>query len=614
MKFLSPVLALVLLATATSRPQAAETYSPYVGRDYPQNVYWGDTHVHTALSFDATLNGTLRVGLEEAYRLARGETITGNLGEEVRLVRPLDFMVIADHAGNLGVFRAVLDEDPQLMSQPDGQRWLSIIRAVSKDFASAERELTKLGSPPEGVPRLDPRGVMADSWDRSMKMAERYNDPGRFTAFLGYEWTGMARGNNLHRVVVFSDGYEKVSRVKPFSMFNSNDPEDLWAYLQGYEDSTGGRVLAIPHNGNLSNGMMFADLNNAGEELSADYARTRARWETLYEATQIKGDAETHPALSPDDAFADYETMDFGNLAAAPKQPGMLQYEYARSALKLGLAHQRELGVNPFKLGLIGSTDTHTGMPAVRENNMMGKFGVDEPAAGRADALWDIYGIPKARFAASGYAAVWARENTREALFDAMRRRETYATTGPRMVVRFFAGWDFQQGDELRPDLAATGYRKGVPMGGDLNAAPNGAAPSFLLFAGKDPDGANIERIQVVKGWLDTEGALHEKVYDVALSDEREVSNDSVAAAMASTVDVQQATYRNSVGDPQLGAVWRDPEFDPAQAAFYYARVLEILTPRWTTYDSAFFDTPLPEGVPAQIQERAYSSPVWYTP
>ncbi len=591
---------------------AAETYSPYANEDFPRKLYWGDTHVHTALSFDASLNGTHRVGLEAAYRLARGETISGNLGEPVRLVRPLDFMVIADHAENLGVFPAVLNEDPALMSQPDGERWLSILREVSRDFSQAQTQLVKLARPPEGVPPLNPSAIVADSWDQSMKMAERYNAPGTFTAFIGYEWTGMVRGNNLHRVVVFADGYDQVSAVRPFSMSDSDNPEDLWAFLQGYEDKTGGQVLAIPHNGNLSNGMMFADVDNAGEPLDRDYARTRARWEPLYEATQIKGDAETHPALSPDDVFADYETMDFGNLRGAPKEEGMLQHEYARSALKLGLRHQRELGVNPFKFGLIGSTDTHTGMPAVRENNMMGKFGADEPGPGRADALWDIYKIPKARFAASGYAGVWAHENTRESLFEAMRRRETYATTGSRMQVRFFGGWDFRQGDELHPDPASIGYGKGVPMGGDLAPGPAGAAPTFLLLAGKDPDGANLERIQVVKGWLDESGELQERVYDAALSGQREPRPDTIAEVAASSVELEQARFSNRVGDPELSAVWQDPDFDPGQTAFYYARVLEILTPRWTTYDSAFYRTPLPQGVPAQIQERAYTSPVWY--
>ncbi|MFV8816964.1 DUF3604 domain-containing protein [Haliea sp. E17] len=589
-------------------------YSPYVGRNYPDNLYWGDAHVHTALSFDASLNGTSRVGPEETYRLARGETITGNLGEPVRLGRALDFLVVADHAEFLGVYPAVFNEDPRIMSQPDGSRWLSILRQVRENFANAQKLLVQLYRPPAGVPPLDQSGIMADAWRQTMEAAERFNEPGKFTAFIGYEWTGMARGDNLHRIVVFRDAQETVSRVRPFTMADSARPEDLWQYLQGYEDSTGGEVLAIPHNGNLSNGRMFASADSDGNPFSPEYARTRARWEPLYEATQIKGDAETHPLLSPDDPYADFETMDFGNLQNMPKQPEMLQYEYARSALKQGLVHAGQLGTNPFKLGLIGSSDTHTGMPAVRENNFMGKFGDDEPSAQRAQAMWDIFGISKANFSASGYTGVWARENTREAIFAAMERREVYATTGSRMAVRFFGGWSFAPGDELSPDFAANGYARGVPMGGDLHDAPAGSAPAFLIVAGKDPDGANLERLQVVKGWLDDSGQPQERVYDVALSGQRAVVEGKIAPAVASTVDTRTATWSNSVGSVQLGAVWRDPDFDPGQRAFYYTRVLEIPTPRWTTYDSAFYGTPLPTDVPAVIQERAYTSPIWYTP
>jgi len=595
-------------------PERQGTYSPYVGRDYPEHLYWGDTHVHTALSFDASLNGTQRVGPEEAYRLARGETITGNRGELVRLVRPLDFLVIADHAEFLGVYPAIFNEDPRLLSQPDGPRWLQTLRQVRSDFSSAGRLLGSLASPPEGVAPLDMSVVMADTWRASMQTADRFNQPGRFTAFIGYEWTAMSGGDNLHRVVVFRDDSETVSAVRPFTMYDGDRPEGLWQFLQGYEDGTGGRVLAIPHNGNFSNGRMFAGQDSGGKPLTAEYAKTRASWEPLYEVTQIKGDAETHPVLSAEDPFADYERMDFGNLRGVPKQHGMLEFEYARSALKLGLAHSADLGINPFKVGLVGGTDTHTGMPAVRENNMMGTFGDDEPSAGRAKALWDIYGIPKSRFAASGYTGVWARENTRASIFEALQRREVYATTGPRMAVRFFAGWAFDDDDHLRPDYAAIGYAIGVPMGGDLVDPPEHAIPGFLIVASKDPDGANLERIQLVKGWRETDGTLRERVYDVILSDGRTVTPGRITPSVRSTVDVASATYTNSVGEAYLQAVWRDPDFDAAQAAFYYARVLEIPTPRWTTYDSAFYGTPLPDEVPAEIQERAYTSPIWYTP
>ena len=448
--------------------------------------------------------------------------------------------------------------------------------------------------------------------------ADTYNDPGRFTAFIGYEWTTMPKGDNLHRVVVFKDGADKAGQVVPFSAFDSEDPEDLWTYLGGYEKNTGGEVMAIAHNGNVSNGLMFSDKTVEGKPLSQAYAKTRSRWEPLYEVTQMKGDGEAHPYLSPDDEFADYETWDKGNLdGTSAKKKSMLKYEYGRSALKLGLKHEANLGVNPFKFGLIGSTDAHTALATSEENNQWGKLTSKEPNNHRAETPiipsktpgLTTWGFEQA---ASGYAAVWAKENTREALFEAMQRRETYATTGPRMTVRFFGGWDYTSDDVHRPSFADIGYAKGVPMGGDLSNAPKGKAPSFIVQAAKDPDGANLDRVQVVKGWLDSQGTTHEKVYDVALADGR--NPGAKAASIGSTVDVENATYTNTIGDVELATVWSDPDFDAGQRAFYYVRVIEIPTPRWTAYDKKFFSNEMPEGTEMVTQERAYTSPIWYTP
>jgi hypothetical protein len=463
-------------------------------------------------------------------------------------------------------------------------------------------------------------------WERLTAAAEEYNRPGVFTALIGFEWTSSPGGNNLHRNVIFRDGKAKADRVIPYSQYDSDDPEDLWAYMAAYEENTGGRVLAIPHNGNLSNGLMFdVETLHTGTSLDRNYAERRARWEPLYEVTQIKGDGEAHPFLSPDDEFADYGTWDKGSFGAEPKTEDMLEHEYARSGLKLGLALEESLGANPFKFGMIGSTDSHTSLATIEEDNFFGKATPAEPGApGRFDEM--ITGLlaepggpdiiqRSQNTLASGLAAVWATENTREALFDAMQRKEVYATTGTRITLRVFAGWDFTSDDVVRPDFAHTGYLGGVPMGGDLTEAPAGSSPKFMVRALRDPDGANLDRIQIVKGWLDGSGELLERVYDVAVSDGREIGSDGRARRpVGNTVEVANATYTNSIGDALLMGFWEDPDFDPTERAFYYVRVIEIPTPRWTTYDAAFFGVDLPEDEPASHQERAYTSPIWYTP
>ncbi len=597
-----------------------KSYSPYAGESYPKNVYWGDTHLHTSNSFDAGFVN-YRVGPEEAYRFARGEEVTANNGMRVKLVRPLDFLVVSDHAEYLGLTPALRRSDPNLLKTAAGRRWHKALKSGEYEqvFKAAMEAINSANDANELIKNDDFKRTM---WQDNVKIADSLNRPGIFTAFIGFEWTCMPGGNNLHRVVLFRDGGDRAAQVSPFSLFDSQDPEDLWAYMQGYEQKTGGSVLAIPHNGNLSNGIMFAVETMDGKPLTRDYAERRARWEPLYEATQIKGDAETHPALSPNDEFADFGTWDKGNLPGTQaKTPEMLQYEYARSALKLGLDLEKKLGVNPFKFGMVGGTDSHTGLATAKEDNFFGKHSGVEPDAHRttdhkilASPIDDKLTTWGWEQVAGGLAAIWSEENSRAGLFDAMRRKETYATTGSRMTVRFFGGWDFEANDILRPSPAKVGYAEGVPMGGDLYDRPEGKAPSFMVWALRDPEGANLDRIQIVKGWQDKTGTLHEKVYDVAWSDGRKPGKDGKLPPVGSTVDVPNTTYTNSIGDVLLKAVWVDPTFEASERAFYYARVIEIPTPRWAAYDAKFFKLKLGKHVEMSVQERAYTSPIWYTP
>jgi hypothetical protein len=473
----------------------------------------------------------------------------------------------------------------------------------------------------EGNMLIENPGVMRSVWEENNATADSYNEPGKFTAFIGYEWSSMPGGNNLHRVVVFRDDASKANQVVPFSSIDSPDPEELWKFLADYEATTGGRVLAIPHNGNISNGMMFSDTTFTGNPLDREYAETRMKWEPLYEVTQIKGDAEAHPTLSPDDEFADFETWDKGNLdGSVQKEDWMLEHEYARSALQLGLEFADQLGANPFKFGMIGSTDSHTSLSTTREDNYFGKFAASEPVPERyqhyvvQSLIDEDLSTVSSEEVASGLAAVWARENTREAIFDAMVRKEVYATTGSRITVRVFAGWDFGADDVERHDFAERGYSGGVPMGGDLTDAPSGRAPNFMIRAIRDPDNANLDRVQIVKGWLDDDGNAQEQIYDVVCADNRAIVNRRCERPVGNTVDVEDASYTNTIGDPMLTAHWVDPDFDSTQRAVYYVRVLEIPKPRWSAYDQKRFGIQMPDDVPMIVQDRAYTSPIWYTP
>ena len=595
-----------------------QVYSPYAGRAYADEVFFGDMHFHTDLSFDAGLIGTT-LDAHSGFRLARGEKVISNTGQPVQLIRPLDFLAITDHAEMIGLAPAIRASSPVLLAEPWG-RWIhERFNAGQEGRMEAVRDVVDRGT--SGDNPFGSADLTRSIWGQFIEIADQYNEPGSFTAMIGFEWTSTPSGDNLHRVVVFRDGADKAGQTIPFSLFDSDDPEDLWAYLSAYEDKTGGQAIAIPHNGNLSNGLMFSDKIHSGEAMDRAYAEARIRWEPIMEISQIKGDGETHPLLSTEDEFANYETWDVGNIdGSAPKEEWMLQYEYGRSALKLGLELGAELGANPYKFGITAATDAHTGLATTREENYFGKYAQTEPSPDRHNKEVIPADDPALRVmtsqeVASGLTAVWARENTREALFDAMRRKEVYGTTGTRIRVRVFGGWDFEADEVVRPDFVSQGYRRGVPMGGTLFEAPDGGAPSFMIRALRDPDGANLDRVQVIKGWLDSAGETHERIYDVAVSDGRPIGADGRARQeVGNTVDVPTATYTNTIGDAMFAAHWTDPDFDPDQPAFYYVRVLEIPTPRWTTYDAAFFGIDLPSNVPATIQDRAYTTPVWYTP
>jgi Protein of unknown function (DUF3604) len=586
-------------------------------------LLWGDTHLHTSNSIDAFGFG-VKLGPEEALRFARGEEITSTWGLKAKLERPLDFLVIADHSGGLGATKALYDAPSFLIRDPVLRRWHDEMHKGPEGMQRVTAELIdRVGRNDLPKSLTDPekqRKTSTSIWTGHSSLIERYNEPGKFTAFMGFEYTLMPGGNNLHRVVMFRDGKSRTDQVLPYDPGQGDSPvSQLWDYMDNYEKRTGGKVLAIPHNSNLSNGLMFELVGPDGGPMTAVYARRRAAREPVVEITQIKGDSEAHPFLSPNDEFSGYGTAgwELGNLTMqAAKKPQDFAGEYIREALKRGLSIEAKTGVNPYKFGVIGSTDSHTALATADENNFFGKHSGGEPDSERASEPQNL-GTRVGRFGwhylAGGYAAVWATANTRAAIFDAMMRKEIYATTGPRMTVRFFGGWDFKS-DDLSGNWVMAGYKRGVPMGSDLK--PGKGAPSFIISALKDPIGANLDRIQVVKGWIDASGRMQEKIFDVAWgdADNRPLGANGKIPAVGDTVDIAKASYSNSIGDPELQTVWSDPEFNANQKAFYYIRVLEIPTPRWVLFDAIRYGAKLLPGTELKSQERAYSSPIWYNP
>jgi len=619
---LTTALAASIVLSQTPTQASDATYSTGVATDYPKQVFFGDLHLHSNISADAHSMGNLLLSSADAYRFARGEKVVASNGLPAQLKRPLDFLSVTDHAEFMGLYRMFTIEDPRLMNSDLGKAWLA--RYDTKPDPN-EPDPTQLmarnpiaafvNSINDPNPERDayPDELKSAIWTNVARTADEFNTPGVFTAFTGYEWTAMRDGNNLHRCVILKDNADIVTRWLPYSAQSSSNPEDLWAALTDYEVATGGEALSIPHNGNLSNGLMWDTVDYDGDAIDADYAEARMRWEPIAEVTQLKGDSETHPSLSPEDPFADFERWDEFNISNTTKTtPDMYPGSYARSALKRGLALESSAGANPYAFGMIGSTDDHTSLATAEEDNFFGKFANSEPGIRTPDsrmaglnADWEL--------GASGLAAVWAPQNTRADLFASMKRREVYATTGSRIVLRFFGGWSFEPDSVHSPYFETIGYRDGVPMGGELNRR-EGGAPTFMVQAMKDPDAANLDQVQIIKGWIDSAGTTHEQIYYVALSDDRSLDpKTGQPESVGSTVDLENATFSNTIGAVQLSAQWTDPDFDADQAAFYYARAIEIPRPRWSEYDRKYFGLDFSEA-PRTVQDRAYSSPIWYRP
>ena len=611
---------------AMPAPTAAEMPAPTAEAvaEAPTVLLWGDTHLHTSNSPDAYLMQNRSADPDTAYRFAKGLPVIHPYNRaKIQIETPLDFLVVSDHAEFMGVIPKIVQGDPMLMGSETARRYHQMAQEGRETEIFAEL-IAQVNDPTSGAtlgddPNIDPELIQRTIWGEIMDAAERHNDPGTFTTFLGWEWSSTPGGANLHRIVIMRDGKEIGEKLLPYSSIDSARPEDLWAWLEKTTAETGATIMAIPHNMNISKGLMFPLEDSEGRPIDADYAKLRITWEPIAEVTQVKGDSETHQTLSTTDEFAEFESYEhLIQVGEAVEKPAANPGDFARSALKRGLEIEARVGVNPYKFGMIGSTDSHTGASTAEENNFWGKFGFDSIPDNKTGLVLPGRGGGGSRgwdMSASGLAAVWAEENTREAIFDALRRKEVYSTTGPRIAVRFFGGFNFGAGDADVPDLARVGYEKGVPMGGDLANPPDGAAPAFLIHAAKDPKGANLDRVQVVKGWLDDDGAAQERVYDVVWSDTRVPGADGKLPRVGNTVDLATGTYTNDIGDAQLAAVWRDPDFDAGQLAFYYVRVLQIPTPRNSLYDAiALGVDPEETGKPATIQERAYTSPIWYTP
>jgi hypothetical protein len=603
--------------------------------DRQTQVYFGDTHLHTSYSFDAFLNNNFSADPDTAYRWAKGEPVIHPYNRaRVQINTPLDFLVVSDHAEMLGVMREIRNDTIQWEDigwYASIKRWLAVRalnNALDDDLGRAffarflpQSAAEKGGDPVADVHNNingvaifgDTSGTSKDAWQDIIAAAEKHNDPGKFTSILGWEWSSIPTGANLHRVVLTPDGADKASQYIPYGSDQSQYPEDLWQWLDDTAALSGSRFIAIPHNSNISKGYMFGATTVKGQPITADYGRTRMQWEPITEVTQIKGDSETHPQFSPDDEFADFETYEHYIQTTTSKTP-VSRGDYVRPALKEGLALGQKIGVNPYKFGFIGSTDAHSGLSSPEEGNFWGKMAKDSTPETKAPVLGNPTGADGWDMSASGLAAVWAKENTRDAIYAAFKRKETYATSGPRLRVQLFGGWNFPQSAAQAENFSAVGYEYGVPMGGDLQANELNSAPSFLMRAVKDPLDANLDRLQMVKGWVDANGEQHERVYNVAWSDGRELDAQGKLPPVGNTVDLTSARYTNTIGQAEFTVQWSDPDFNPKQAAFYYVRVLQIPTPRNGLFDALALQRDEPPKGAATIQERAYTSPIWYQP
>jgi len=635
-------VALLASTSLTSTASAADT-----------QLLWGDTHLHSSYSTDAFIAGNRTADPDTAYRLAKGEPVVHPFNRvRVQLQRPLDFLVVADHAESLGVIGEIFRQNPEMDEAWFWQRWFTSfalgrlrdqidepahLTGVVSSFAPHQIEPGDTADPVVtggmqnisvsdvvGIPKDVADAISADMWGRSVAAADAHYEPGVFTPMIGWEWTQTNNGVNLHRVVMSTLNAEQAASIDPVGSGEAPYPHQLWEGLGRLQEETGARFMAIPHNSNLSKGFMFSATRLNGDPITAEFARTRAEWEPIVEVTQVKGDSETAPSLSPDDEFAGFEPFNF----YLQNKPQGANYQAAvgdfmRSGLRRGLEIEQVIGVNPYQFGVIGSTDAHTSIASAEEPNFWGKMGKDSiPENKRTEDAIDLDdgyepGVDTFdgwNYSAQGLAAVWAEENTRESIFEAFTRRETYATTGPRMTLRVFGGWNYDAAAADADDLAQVGYAGGVPMGGDLSAAPGGEGVQLLIRATKDPMDANLDRVQVIKGWVDADGTSHEKVFDVAWSDDRVPGADGKLPPVGNTVDIETGAVENSIGAAEFSTVWTDPTFDASQRAFYYVRVIQIPTIRHSQLDAVALGIPTPSEGPATIQERAYSSPIWYTP
>ena len=595
------------------------TTQPTPSYSQTKNAYFGDLHIHTSWSFDAFVSG-VRTSPDDAYRFGKGESIPHVSGKSIQMNRPLDFMAVSDHAEYMGAMMQMLDKENQVAALSISKKVMSMDQSAAK---KANRNLRLSIATNWPYQELITQDILQGTWQKIVEAADQHYEPGKFTTFPAFEWTSSIAvyssllsstpyAQNLHRNVIFKGG--KVAGV-PFSSFDSQNPEDLWKWMD-IQRQQGIELLAIPHNGNISDGRMYATSTYNGNAIDKNYIQTRMKNEPINEVAQNKGQSMAHPALSPNDEFADFEVYQYALGTGDPRKEGLVSGSFVREAFKNGLAIAQDVGSNPFQFGVIGSSDSHNSGPNVEENNNLGKSGKDAtPEIRFAD---DKAGPRNRKSSVGGLAGVWATENTREAIYEALERKEVFATAGTRLKVRLFASWDWDTLSLAQDNWLEKAYKLGIPMGGNLRSQVSGGrsqkAPSFLINALKDTEGANLDRIQVIKGWVDSKGQTDEKIYNVVWSDDRQIEADGKLPTIGNTVDTSKATYTNTIGSVQLKTVWSDPDFDPAIPAFYYLRVLEIPTPRWTTYEAVELGVPLPKEVPPTIQERAWSSPIWYQP
>jgi hypothetical protein len=606
-------LAVLSLLLHTAEPFAADSAGePGRGNKGPNplnNVYFGEEHLHSNASPDAFAFGT-RADANDAYRYAKGEAIMeAQSGKKIQKRTPYDFAAVTDHSEYLGMMPLLLDPNSPLQETEIGKL---IAKGDKKSGQAAFQQIITSATINQPISYLVDPETMKSAWQKQVDAANKHYEPGKFTTLIAYEWSSQPNSKNLHHNVFFRDdtGPERV-----FSAFDSVHREDLWSY-QEYQRSIGHENFSIPHNSNVSNSAMFALHTSNGNPIDKRWAERSSRNSPAVEIIQIKGQSETHPALSPNDEFATFEDK-FVHLLGSGGVQSLIDKSFVRSALIDGVGFQEMLGANPFKYGIVAGSDSHIAASVNEEFNYTGGHGnIDHSPEMRLSGAGSVAGEPAILFGSAGITGVWAPENTREAIFDGIARKETFGTSGPMIRVRFFGGWDYSDKLVERDSFVEQAYKDGVPMGSDLPAMPKRAkAPTFAVWALKDPESGNLDRIQIIKGWYDKRGYGFEKIYDVAWSDKR-VPDEKTGKLppVGNTVNIQKATYTNNIGDNELSAVWTDPDFDPSQHAVYYARVIEIPTPRWSTYDAVTLGIEPPKEVPATIQERAWASPIWYTP